>query len=90
MFYDSEGNIEGVIPLTMLQWLTREAGKLKPTVEIPTDFNLKNSISKISGEDKRMFLDFVSRMLKWQPKDRGTAKDLLNDPWLSADFSENT
>lgn len=75
-------------PISILQSLTHEAAKLKRAVEMPTDFSLENSISRISGEDKRMFLDFVSRMLKWQPKDRSTAKDLLNHPWLRMDFSE--
>lgn len=70
----------------MLQSLTPEVGKSKSATKIPTNFSLENSITKISGEDKRMFLEFVSRMLKWQPKDRSTAKDLLNDPWLTADF----
>ncbi|KAK3061393.1 hypothetical protein LTS18_006357, partial [Coniosporium uncinatum] len=64
--------------------------KLKPAIEIPTKISLESSITRISGEDKRMFLDFVGRMLKWQPKDRSTAKDLLNDPWLRADFSDES
>jgi hypothetical protein len=58
-------------------------------MEIPTKFSLENSISKISGEDKRMFLTFVKRMLKWEPKDRSTAQDLLDDPWLRAEFPED-
>ncbi|EON64188.1 hypothetical protein W97_03418 [Coniosporium apollinis CBS 100218] len=62
--------------------------KLKPPVDIPADFSLENSLSKINGEDKRMFLDFVRKMLKWRPEDRSMAKDLLKDPWLCADFPE--
>jgi hypothetical protein len=58
-------------------------------MEIPTKFSLENSISKISGEDKRMFLTFVKRMLKWEPKHRSTAQDLLDDPWLRAEFPED-
>lgn len=57
-------------------------------MEVPTKFSLENSINKISGEDKRMFLKFVKRMLIWQPKDRSTARDLLDDPWLTASFPE--
>jgi serine/threonine-protein kinase SRPK3 len=51
-------------------------------MEIPENFTLENSISKLGGEDKIMFLGFVKRMLTWQPEERSTAKDLLSDPWL--------
>ncbi|KAL9607746.1 MAG: hypothetical protein Q9167_007367 [Letrouitia subvulpina] len=61
-------------------------GKLKGTDLTPQTFSLESSISKIDGQDKRMFLAFVSRMLTWQPEDRSTAKELLSDPWLRADF----
>ncbi|KAI4212365.1 MAG: hypothetical protein LQ351_004935 [Letrouitia transgressa] len=61
-------------------------GKLKGTDLTPQIFSLESSISKIDGQDKRMFLAFVSRMLTWQPEDRSTAKELLSDPWLRADF----
>lgn len=64
----------------------RETGKLKGTDLTPQIFSLESSISKIDGQDKRMFLAFVSRMLTWQPEDRSTAKELLSDPWLRADF----
>ena len=65
---------------------TRDTGNLKGPDATAHNFSFKNSVSKIGGEDKRMFLEFVSRMLKWQPEDRSTAKDLLNDPWLRAEF----
>jgi serine/threonine protein kinase len=41
------------------------------------------------GEDKRMFIEFVQRMIKWNPEERSTAKELLQDPWLYADFDED-
>ena len=65
---------------------TRETGKLKGTDLTPQAFTLESSVSTIDGQDKRMFLAFVSRMLTWQPQDRSTAKELLSDPWLRADF----
>ncbi|KAL2049463.1 hypothetical protein ABVK25_010258 [Lepraria finkii] len=61
-------------------------GNLKGPNATAHNFSFKSSVSKIGGEDKRMFLEFVSRMLTWQPEDRSTAKDLLNDPWLRAEF----
>lgn len=66
---------------------TRETGKFKGTDLTPQDFSLESSINKTHGQNKRMFLAFVSRMLTWQPEDRSTAKELLSDPWLGADFS---
>jgi hypothetical protein len=41
------------------------------------------SITSLDGEDKLLFLEFASKMLQWLPEDRKTAKELLQDPWLS-------
>ena len=34
----------------------------------------------VLGDQKRMFIDFVKRMIKWRPEERSTAKELLQDP----------
>ncbi|OAX78444.1 CMGC/SRPK protein kinase [Emergomyces africanus] len=52
----------------------------------PTTFNFDNMLVRIHGEDKEMFIRFVKRMLKWKPEERSTAKELLQDPWLYAEF----
>lgn len=44
--------------------------------------DFETSVSQISGEEKRMFIKFVKKMITWEPKDRKTAKELLDDPWL--------
>jgi serine/threonine protein kinase len=49
----------------------------------PEEFNLANLTPFVHGEDKRLFLEFVGRMLRWEPEDRATAGELYNDPWLS-------
>jgi serine/threonine protein kinase len=49
---------------------------------IPTDVRLEDIILSLEGEDKRLFLVFVRRMLQWLPEDRATAKELMEDPWL--------
>jgi serine/threonine-protein kinase SRPK3 len=42
----------------------------------------------MTGEEKTMFLKFVRRMLRWDPGERGNAKELLKDPWLHNDFPQ--
>ncbi|MCJ1253125.1 hypothetical protein MMC24_000932 [Lignoscripta atroalba] len=49
---------------------------------VPTDVRLEDSVLSLEGEDKRLFLDFVKKMLQWLPEDRKSAKELLEDPWL--------
>ncbi|OBT68602.1 hypothetical protein VE03_01828 [Pseudogymnoascus sp. 23342-1-I1] len=42
-----------------------------------------NTLEKrLSGEEKRLFIQFMRSMLKWLPEERTTAKQLLQDPWL--------
>ncbi|KAI9733500.1 MAG: hypothetical protein M1818_007248 [Claussenomyces sp. TS43310] len=67
---------------------SEETGNLKVTAEIPAAFDLERSLGRIGGKNKRLFLAFVSRMLAWNLGDRSSAKDLLEDPWLKATFSE--
>lgn len=50
---------------------------------IPSHLNLADSIVSLEGEDKRLFLEFVGKMLQWLPEDRKTAKELIEDPWLT-------
>ena len=36
----------------------------------------------MGGEDKKLFLDFIRKMLQWLPEKKSTAKQLLAEPWL--------
>ena len=49
---------------------------------IPSNVRLEDLVLSLEGEDKRLFLNFVRKMLQWLPEDRKTAKELLEDPWL--------
>jgi serine/threonine-protein kinase SRPK3 len=49
---------------------------------IPRDLRIAETVTLFQGEDKKQFLDFISKMLQWQPEKRSTAKDLLEDPFL--------
>jgi serine/threonine-protein kinase SRPK3 len=40
----------------------------------------------LSGKEKDAFIEFIKKMVKWNPEDRSSAKDLLKDPWLHTDF----
>jgi len=45
--------------------------------------NLEEAEKWLEGEEKKLFLDFVRKMLKWKPEERSSAKDLLDDLWLN-------
>ncbi|KOC17147.1 hypothetical protein AFLA70_209g002181 [Aspergillus flavus AF70] len=64
-------------------------GTLRIEARVPATFKFENLIRNIHGDDKRMFIEFVSKMIKWRPEERSTAKELLEDPWLYADFDDD-
>lgn len=46
---------------------------------------------KVSEGEARLLSRFLSRMLRWSPKKRATARDLLSDPWFKVGpLDENT
>lgn len=49
---------------------------------IPQDLRIADTVTVLHGEEKQQFLDFISRMLQWEPEKRSTAKDLLEHPFL--------
>lgn len=74
--------------MTLLR-LQVSPGILKNEHLIPKDFSFESTLSNMGGEEKRMFINFVRRMIKWKPKERSTAKELLSDPWLHEDFPQD-
>lgn len=64
--------------------LSVRSGEFKFPDLIPSEeFNLPNLTPFLDGEDKRLFLQFVRKMLCWEPEQRSTAKELCDDPWLN-------
>ncbi|KAJ5591710.1 kinase domain protein [Penicillium hispanicum] len=59
-----------------------EDGQFKNPSLIPAQRGLNSLLDTIEGAEKQKFLDFISRTLQWRPEERGTAKELLSDPWL--------
>lgn len=65
----------------------RYTGQLKDPGWIPDDFSFESSITCMEGEEKGRFIRFIKRMLKWDPDERATASELLEDPWLNQNDS---
>ncbi|QPH01212.1 hypothetical protein C2857_005411 [Epichloe festucae Fl1] len=60
-------------------------GTFKKPELVPKDLSFENAVTEIRGDEKRKFIEFAKRMIKWDPCERSTAKELLKDPWLSTD-----
>ncbi|KAJ6155144.1 hypothetical protein N7470_005710 [Penicillium chermesinum] len=52
---------------------------------IPHGLRIEDTVEAVQGEQKEEFLNFAKKMLRWLPDDRKTAKQLIEDPWLSED-----
>ncbi|OAX39775.1 hypothetical protein K503DRAFT_688931 [Rhizopogon vinicolor AM-OR11-026] len=48
-----------------------------------SNITLADSVANLEGEDKRLFLEFVSRVLQWLPEKRSTPAELLFRPLAS-------
>ncbi|EKM75278.1 hypothetical protein AGABI1DRAFT_123298 [Agaricus bisporus var. burnettii JB137-S8] len=59
-----------------------EQGEFQAGIEVPPRVSLEQLETNLRGSDKTLFLQFVSKMLQWDPKNRQTAKQLLEDEWL--------
>ncbi|KAE9376111.1 putative CDK4/6 [Stipitochalara longipes BDJ] len=57
-------------------------GNFKPDIEIPKS-SLDNEEENLEGEEKKLFLEFLKKMIQWVPEDRRSAKELVEDPWLA-------
>ncbi|KAL8884341.1 MAG: hypothetical protein Q9192_006871 [Flavoplaca navasiana] len=64
-------------------YFTAEGKLLQSDRKASNASTLESCLASLTGEDKRLFLNFVRRMLKWMPEDRATAGELLQDPWLT-------
>jgi serine/threonine protein kinase len=56
-------------------------GRWKVAIEVPR-CSLEDSEEYLEGENKKMFMQFVRKMLRWDPEERQSARELLTDPWL--------
>ncbi|KXX80345.1 Serine/threonine-protein kinase SRPK [Madurella mycetomatis] len=58
-----------------------EHGNWAGLVPIPMEKTLEATETKL--KDKTKFLQFIRRTLAWDPQKRPTARELLQDPWLT-------
>lgn len=58
-------------------------GEFRNKEVIPSGVSLDDTVTCLEGEQKVQFLTFARKMLQWLPEDRKTAKELVEDPWLS-------
>ncbi|OBT91268.1 hypothetical protein VE02_00350 [Pseudogymnoascus sp. 03VT05] len=48
----------------------------------------EDSERNLHGSNKKGFLDFVRKMVRWTPESRVSPEELLQDPWLLGDVEE--
>ncbi|RJE21391.1 Protein kinase domain protein [Aspergillus sclerotialis] len=83
-------NAEGRTYTTASEWFGGpffdENGEFLHKSLIPQNLKMEDTIHALEGGKKDQFLAFARKMLRWLPDDRFTAKELIEDPWLSDDL----
>ncbi|CAD0114711.1 unnamed protein product, partial [Aureobasidium uvarum] len=51
--------------------------------------SLDSCEQRLSGADKKKFLTFMRKMLRWKPEDRSGWQDIFFDEWMVADLIES-
>ncbi|RXW24063.1 hypothetical protein EST38_g1753 [Candolleomyces aberdarensis] len=59
-----------------------DQGEFNAGIEIPPSVTLESLETNLEGEDKKLFLGLMRKMLQWDPKMRHTPKQLLEDEWI--------
>ncbi|KAI0431806.1 CMGC protein kinase [Xylaria sp. FL1042] len=57
---------------------------LNPVLSVSWEDSERN----LEGSNKKGFLDFVRKMVRWTPESRASPSELLEDPWLLGDVEE--
>ncbi|KAJ5594829.1 kinase-like domain-containing protein [Penicillium hispanicum] len=58
-----------------------DEAKWNGAVPIPS-ITMEQLEGNLQGEQQQLFLEFMRKMLRWQPDERHSARDLLSDRWL--------
>jgi len=59
------------------------SGRLITGIDLTDKLSLETREEQFEGEKKEQFLNFIRSMLRWDPNDRLTARELFDDPWLN-------
>ncbi|KAA6415085.1 MAG: kinase domain-containing [Lasallia pustulata] len=59
-------------------------GKWLGGLKLKDASTLQVSEQRLEGKEKKLFLNFMLKMLRWLPEKRATAQQLLDDPWLNS------
>ena len=61
-------------------------GRWKGLADIPQN-SLEDSEKYLEGKEKESLIQFVRKMLQWDPEERQSARELLTDSWLNNEVS---
>ena len=78
-FFDEDG--KGCPTCTTM--FVNLAGQWRGEIPVPDPTSLEESEENLEGSNKKAFLRFVRKMVRWRPEDRQTANQLLEDDWLN-------
>lgn len=86
-YWDENGNtiiLSFPSYVLVLIWVLIGNWKLSHAYPIPQQ-TLESREIQLNGDEKKLFLDFIRKMLQWMPEDRANAQQLLfEDPWVTA------
>ena len=78
-----------VIQIYLLSLISRSSislmyvsGEFHGGIETPPRIYLEQLVAFQNEEDKKMFLLLIRKMLQWNPQDRHTVKQLMDDEWV--------
>ncbi|KAK3688226.1 kinase-like domain-containing protein [Podospora appendiculata] len=70
---------------SMISILGPPARNFNAGIELPPPSSLEEiETSLLGAKDRDQFMQLVRKMIQWDPENRSTAKQLLEDPWLKA------
>ncbi|KAJ6131208.1 hypothetical protein N7523_001668 [Penicillium sp. IBT 18751x] len=63
-----------------------EEGIFRAGVTVGEPVPLEQRETSLEGEDKKMFLQLMQKMLQWEREKRSSAKELENNEWLQMEL----
>lgn len=57
-------------------------GHFNAGINLPASTSLEALEANLIGKEKVQFLNFMRKMLQWDPDQRSSAEELFQDPWL--------